>query len=120
MARKTVGPSPVDVASWMTRLRTALFENVSEDDIAEIARSLVAKAKAGDLAATRLLMSYVMGGAGMNIKQAVIVQGQPMSPLPAAPTVSLPHTPEKLDVMARRAAAGQPLCDPRDKLYREA
>lgn len=120
MARKNVAPTPVDVASWMTRLRTALFENVSEDDVAEIARTLVAKAKAGDLAATRLLLGYVTGGSSTVIKQAVIVQGQALSPLPTAPTVSLPHTHEKLEVMARRAANGQPLCDPRDKLYREA
>lgn len=116
---KNVAPRPEDVASWMTRLRTAMFENVTEQDVAEIAQALVRKAKEGDLAATRLLFNYVLGSSTVNVKQAVILQDRPLAPLPAPATVAMPQTREKLEVMAKRAAAGLPLCDPRDRIYRE-
>lgn len=46
----------------MAGLRQALFDGVTEADVAEIAQGLVKKAKEGDLAATKLLLSYLVGG----------------------------------------------------------
>ncbi|HEY3325210.1 MAG TPA: hypothetical protein VGP72_32455 [Planctomycetota bacterium] len=43
------------------RLRTALLEAVTEDDLRSIIHSLIEKAKAGDVAATRLLFDYSIG-----------------------------------------------------------
>jgi len=104
------------VGQWMVKLRTALFEAVTEDDIREIAEGLVKRAKEGDLQATRMLFSYVLGGSSVNVKQALIVQqhGGTLEPLPAPPTKALPGTGEKFDVLAKRAANGQVLFHPKD------
>lgn len=107
-------PSVQDIQDWQARLRTALFEAVSEDDVREIAEGLVAKAKAGDLSATRMLFNFVMGGSGVHVKNAVIMHGGSPAPLPSPPVPALPGTREKLDAMARRAQEGRSVFDPRD------
>jgi hypothetical protein len=99
-----------------------MFEALDEGAIREIVEALVAKAKAGDLPAARLLLTYAVGQPGVTVRgNAVIVQGggqartdAGLAPLPAAPTVALPGTESKVDAMARRAANGQPLCVARD------
>lgn len=106
-------PAP-NVADWMARLRAALFDAVTETDVAEIAGSLVKKAKEGDLQATRLLFSYVLGSSSVNVKQAVIVQGEP-SRLPLGVANALPGTEPKIIAMQDRAANGESLFHPRDK-----
>lgn len=107
------------IGEWMARLRAALFEAVTEDDVREIAEGLVRRAKEGDLQATRMLFSYVMGGMNVNVKQAVIVQqhGGGLAPLPARPVPALPGTATKLAAMEKRARNGQPLCHPGDGRY---
>ncbi len=56
----TGGPGNPYAAS-VARLRTALIEAVTPEDVAAIARALVAQAKAGDVAAVRELMNRLMG-----------------------------------------------------------
>jgi hypothetical protein len=46
------------------RLRTALLEAVSDDDLKAIVQTLIGKAKSGDVAATRLLFDYSVGKPG--------------------------------------------------------
>ena len=45
----------------VAQLRSILMQTVTDGDFAEIAEMLIAKAKKGDLAATRLLLSYTLG-----------------------------------------------------------
>lgn len=67
----------VGVGDWMLKLRQALFDAVKEADVKEIAEGLVKRAKEGDMAATRLLLTYVAGGAQPTIKinKAMVVNG---------------------------------------------
>jgi hypothetical protein len=110
------------VADWQLRMRRALFEAVSEDDIREIVEGLVRKAKDGDLQATRMLLTFVLGSSSVNVKQAVIVQehGGALAPLPAPPVRVLPGTADKVEAMARRAANGQELFHAKDRKTGEA
>ena len=45
----------------VAQLRSILMQAVTDGDVAEIAQMLIDKAKKGDLAATRLLLSYTLG-----------------------------------------------------------
>jgi hypothetical protein len=51
------------LARRVQRLRVALLEAVSEEDVAAVARALVEKAKGGDVAAARVLLERVLGPA---------------------------------------------------------
>lgn len=48
-------------ARRVAALRSALLDSVTEEDLRGIARSLVEQAQGGDLAAAKLLLSYVVG-----------------------------------------------------------
>ena len=48
-------------ARKVAQLRAALFRAVSTTDLREVTKRLVTEAKSGDTAATRLLLSYVLG-----------------------------------------------------------
>jgi hypothetical protein len=48
-------------ARRVATLRKALLESVSEGDVAELGRKLLAQALAGDVAASKVLLSYVVG-----------------------------------------------------------
>jgi len=50
-------------AARVARFRTALMDAITEEDLAEIARALVAAAKGGDVTAARLLLDRVLGPA---------------------------------------------------------
>lgn len=54
---------PIDVASiaWQEKLRQAIFESVTEEDVKGIVRAQVDKAKAGDKAALKFVMEYIVG-----------------------------------------------------------
>jgi hypothetical protein len=45
----------------VARLRTLLLETVSDDDLQAVLRKLVEQARAGNLAAARLLIAHVIG-----------------------------------------------------------
>jgi hypothetical protein len=115
LPKRAEPPARAEFTDWQARMRTAFFEAVSETDMREIVETLVAKAKTGDLGAVRILLSYGIGSPAVKVRNAVIVQGDGLAPLPTAPARVLPGTTEKFDVMARRATNGQPLHDARDK-----
>ena len=48
-------------ARRVAALRAALLDAVSEEDLRALARSLVEKARGGDVAAAKLLLSYAVG-----------------------------------------------------------
>jgi hypothetical protein len=48
-------------ARAVAKLRSALIKSVQPDDVVAIARAMIDKAKGGDVAAARLVFSYVLG-----------------------------------------------------------
>jgi len=71
-------------ARRVAAMRTQLLDAVDSDGIAEVARAMLAAAKAGDTAAARLVLSYAVG-----------------PPLPAA-------DPDRLDASELEALRSQP------------
>jgi hypothetical protein len=45
---------------YMARIRQAAFDAVNQDDIRDIFKELVAKAKRGDMQAARMVFAYVL------------------------------------------------------------
>jgi hypothetical protein len=45
---------------WMQRMRTAFMNAITEDDMRELAKKLMERAKMGDREALRLIMTYTM------------------------------------------------------------
>lgn len=56
--------------TYQARLRAAIYDGVSEKDVAEIIKGITERAKAGDAASIRLFMDYVLGSKGT--KQVVV------------------------------------------------
>lgn len=50
-----------EVSYWQESMRNALYDGVSAADVAAIVKSLVERAKKGDLKATELLFKWTMG-----------------------------------------------------------
>jgi hypothetical protein len=90
----------------MVALRSAARDLVSEQDIRDIVKVHVERAKKGDQKATKFLFDYVLGGGGM--KGATFVQNV-FHGDPAAATKAAPGSNGKKDMMAARAAARMPL-----------
>lgn len=69
-------PAPQAVAAQAVALRGAMYAAVSAEDVGAIMRAVVAKAKGGDLKATRLLLDTVLPGGrqgGTTIQQVVAI-----------------------------------------------
>lgn len=93
---------------WMLALRTAAQQSITAEDITQIVKKQVERAKSGDERAIRFVFDYVLGGSGM--KGATFVQNNfPAGDSPTKPTAARPGTNSKLSAMQRRAAAGIPL-----------
>lgn len=80
--RKLLVESPATaVKDWMIGLRQALFDAVTEGDVKEIAQGLVERAKKGDMAATKLVLTYLVGGGGLHLhNHQTIIQPSATSP----------------------------------------
>lgn len=94
---KTESPT---VGEWQASMRAAFVEGVSADDMRQIAKGLVERAKKGDRNATDLLFRYVLGDPKVTVQNAVMM---------TAPTGARPGTTDKLQIMAMRAEKGLPL-----------
>lgn len=69
-------PAPQAVAAQAVALRDAMYAAVSAEDVGDIMRAVVRKAKGGDLKATRLLLDTVLPGGrqgGTTIQQVVAI-----------------------------------------------
>jgi DNA-directed RNA polymerase specialized sigma24 family protein len=67
-------PAAAEVGQMVQRLRMALFGGISEQDVADVLRGLVERARGGNVAAARLLLEHIAGGrSGCSVQQAVIV-----------------------------------------------
>lgn len=68
--------APIGVGDWAARLRAATFNAVNESDMTEVMQAVVKRAKAGDLAAAKLLLDYMAGGRTGGVRQTVVIQQQ--------------------------------------------
>lgn len=61
---------PEQIAAMTTRLRSAMFNSISEADVSQIMAKVVEKAKEGDAKAAQTVMDYLLGGkANISFKQ---------------------------------------------------
>ena len=62
------------MVDWQSSLRMAAFDAITEDDVAEIVKNQVAKAKQGDANAIKFVMGTVLGAnKPVSIKQTQII-----------------------------------------------
>lgn len=47
--------------TFQCQLRQAVFNGVNEDDVSDVVKQIVAKAKAGDTSAQKMFFEYVLG-----------------------------------------------------------
>jgi len=62
-----------EVTCWQAAMRTAMYDGVTESDIAEIVRSVATRAKKGDLKACEFLFRWTMGQPTVKVQNAVIM-----------------------------------------------
>ena len=55
-------PEPRNFLAWAATVRAEVFNAVEKQDVSDMMKAVVKKAKGGDLDAVRLLMDYVLGG----------------------------------------------------------
>lgn len=103
--------------AFMAKLRMAMFNGVTEDDVSDLVKSLMQRAKDGDKEATKLVFEYLLGGkaGGPPAPTKVVNQTINVTKLPKSTTNALRGSTAKLDVMARRARNGEDLFHPHDK-----
>lgn len=73
---RATSPAVAEIAQAAQRLRTAAFQSVSEQDMSDVMKTLVKRAKDGHVGSARLLLDYVGNGrgtAGASMQQAIIV-----------------------------------------------
>lgn len=87
---------PVEVLSERAQaLRQAVTESVTTDDVAEMMKAIVTKAKGGDLAAAKFVLDYLTGGAPkvqLNIGVRGKSQPEDQPPATTRPVVYPPST----------------------------
>jgi hypothetical protein len=89
-----VGPATgADIQSWQAKMRSVVLDVIDEDEVRAVLEAMLVKAKGGDLAAARLVLSYAVGS-----PQQRAADG--------GPTGARAGTNGKLDVLAHRAALG--------------
>jgi hypothetical protein len=99
------GPATTcDIISWQAKLTAIVLETIDEEEIREVLKAILKKAKEGDLAAARLILGYAVGSPPKRGRDPV-----------DAPTASRPGSNAKLDVLAYRQAHGLPLHSNGDK-----
>ena len=86
-----------DIATWQSKMRAVVLETVNEDEIREILKAVIEKAKDGNLQAARLILSYAVG----NPPSRELENG--------GPTGAKSGTNAKLDVLAHRCANRLPM-----------
>jgi len=67
-------PAPAKLGQYYEAMRQVVCDSVSEKDVAEIMKSLVARAKDGDVNAAKLVLAQVAGPAAPRVTQTVEVK----------------------------------------------
>ncbi len=76
-ARPNSGSKSVEVREIQAGFRSVMLAVVTDQDIHDIARAMIAKARNGDEKAFRAFMSYVLGSP----ESQLLVSGDPNAPL---------------------------------------
>ncbi len=66
--------APKETGKWVASLRSACFNAITEQDITEMMKAVMVRAKKGNLGAVQLILDYMCGGRGGGVNQTVIVQ----------------------------------------------
>lgn len=113
MKRTLLTPQANAVASYQETLREAMFDAVTEADVAAIVKGIVSKAKEGDEKSLKLLFEYILGGrqGPPQIRDSNVVINEPPN---GRPTKARQGTAEKIAVMAQRHANGQAIFNGED------
>jgi hypothetical protein len=74
-------PAPAKLGDYYQQMRAKICSSVSGDDVQEIMKSLVARAKKGDVGAAKLVLAQVAGPSAPHIKQTVEVKTVTLSDL---------------------------------------
>ena len=99
---------PADIATWQAKLRAVVLDVVTEDEIRDVMKAVLARAKAGDLAAARMILAYAIGNPPKR------------DPEPGdAATRARPGSRAKVEALAYRHANGVDLHHPRDAAFSE-
>lgn len=106
---------PVGIPKHVLELREAIYNGISGADMADIVKKQVELAKAGDLAAAKFIVDYVLASQiqPIQVTQNILIQSNEA-------TNEKPGTKEKVEVMAARHANGQELFIDGDAKYGEA
>jgi hypothetical protein len=102
-----------DVPAWQAKLKSAAFDAISESDVSEIVKAMVAKAKTGDANAVKMVFELLL-----NPKPNTAIQNNvfvPPSPPPAAISNSRPGSSAKILELQARAERGEDLHHANDK-----
>lgn len=91
-----------EVRIWQESMRAALFNGVTEGDMAEIVRGLVASAKKGDMKATDMLFKWTMGQPAPPVVQQVVVMNGDGGTAPIETTARLVGDPSPEEIAERR------------------
>ena len=78
-------PAPAKLGDYYQQMREKICETVSGDDVQDIMRSLVARAKKGDVAAAKLVLAQVAGPAAPRVTQTIEVKQVTLSDLEDGP-----------------------------------
>jgi len=100
---RTPALTPEEAAECAARLQAAVFGAIKENDMGDIVRALVEKAKKGDSRAAQTVFALIGSAARMT------------GPDPKKPTKKLPGTGDKLALLQRRASNGEAIHIPGDR-----
>lgn len=102
-----------DVPAWQAQLKAAAFDAISESDVQDIVKAMVAKAKTGDANAVKMVFELLL-----NPKPTTAIQNNvfvPPAPPPATISHSRPGSSAKILELQARAERGEELHHVDDK-----
>jgi hypothetical protein len=106
---------PFNLPPWLAAMRAAVQEAITPEDIKAMVKAQVEKAKAGDPAAMKIVFDQFLGGAALKgatfIQKNVTVHKVADQP----DSQSTPGSEERIRTMSRRASAGLPVKNGRDR-----
>lgn len=92
-------PAPSGVGTWAEKLRDAAYDAIREDDVKEIIRKQVERAKEGDAKATSFLLNFLTKPApAIKVEQVVVSE-------PARPRKAKTEKGDKSAALHRRRRA---------------
>jgi hypothetical protein len=100
-----------DVPAWQAQLKAAAFDAISESDVQDIVKAMVAKAKTGDANAVKMVFELLLNPKTTAIQNNVFVPAPP----PGAISNNRPGSSAKILELQARAERGEDLHHVHDK-----